>query len=68
MTKSRGWRGFLALWAFLFPAYIISKTAFNLLVHGWIDLRNAALLDAAVMPLVLAVLLWFAFRLNRRIG
>ena len=68
MGSWRNWRGFLALWGFLFLTYVVSRLAFNLAVHGWIDLRAAAFLDVAVMPFALAFLLWFGFRLYRRIG
>jgi hypothetical protein len=68
MKSWKNWRGFLALWGFLFLAYTSTRVAFNLIVHGWIDLRRAAFLDIAVVPLVLSLLLWLGFRLYRRVA
>lgn len=53
---------FLRLWLMLFFSYGLLKFLFNLSVLGWIDLRRAALLELALMPLGQAVILWLITR------
>lgn len=65
MASSRGWVRFLWLWLFMLVVYVLAKTAFNLILFGWIDLRTATLLEALVLPSIQSLLLWFAFRLDR---
>lgn len=65
MKTKPAWRRFLALWLFMLLIFVAAKSAFTLVMYGWIDLRIPALLEALLMPSIQTVLLWFAFRLDQ---
>ncbi len=65
MKTKPAWRRFLALWLFMLLIFAAAKSAFTLVMYGWIDLRIPALLEALLMPSIQTVLLWFAFRLDQ---
>ena len=60
------WKKFLVLWFFLFITFLAMKIVFNLLVYGWIDLRQGAILEVLVLPLGQSLLFWFAYRFGKR--
>ena len=60
------WRSFLRLWFVLGFAYFLLKFLFNLGVMGWIDIRPAAFLELALVPLGQSVVLWMVTRRARR--
>ena len=46
-------------------SYFLVKFIFNLVVFGWIDLRNIAFLELALLPLGQSILFWLV---TRRLG
>lgn len=60
------WRRFLRLWFVLWFSYFVLKFLFNLAIMGWIDLRPAAFLELALLPLGQALVFWAITRRARR--
>lgn len=52
----------LKLCAVSFLTYVPLKTGLDIALWGWVDLRRAALVQLAVLPLAQGIVLWLVLR------
>lgn len=65
-TRSRC-KKFIMLWLILFVSFACAKLLFNLWAYGWIDLRVNAFLETLLLPCAQSLVVWYAFKFDRRI-
>lgn len=65
MSGRASWGAFLRLWVLLVFSYAPLKVLFDLVGSGYIDLRNAALVQLLALPSAQAVVFWLVTRRGR---
>ena len=56
----------LKIWVFMLLSYIAILVAFNWAYFGWIDVRNATLIQILVIPTGQALAFWLLTRRSRK--